>query len=307
MSRDIPASVKARLLSYARERKQEFERVLTRYAAERFLYRLGASPAAERCLLKGAALLAVWLVDPYRATRDVDLLASGPADDESIRVLLDRVCTVPCPEDGLRFDLSRLSLEPIRAEEGYPGTRARLFAHLGRARIRVQVDIGFGDAVALAPEHVTVPSLLPALPTAKVRAYPAEVSIAEKLEIMVRRGIRNSRMKDFHDVWALSRAMAFDGRRIQSAIVACFDRRGVPWTPSVSEVLSPHFYDTPELRTRWQSYRTRTYPVVPPPAAFPDIGASIIDFLGPVIEAVLAARTFEASWPCGGPWEPGAQ
>ena len=137
---------------------------LTRFAAERLLYRLGASAARERCLLKGASLLAVWLPDPYRATRDVDLLASGPMHEQAIRLLVDEICAVACADDGLKFDLSALALETIRAEEEYVGMRARFRALLGNARIAVQLDIGAGDAVAIEPEEVIVPTLLPGMP-----------------------------------------------------------------------------------------------------------------------------------------------
>ena len=141
MSPDVAASIKARLLNQARASGEEFERTLTRFAAERLLFRLGASAARDRCILKGASLLAVWLPDPFRTTRDIDVLASGPTDDAAIRSLVAEICAVACPEDGLRFDLSELVVEAIRAEEEYSGKRARFRAHLGNARIRVS-DVG---------------------------------------------------------------------------------------------------------------------------------------------------------------------
>ena len=194
MSPDISASVRARLLNQARQRSEEFERTLARFAAERLLYRLGASPARARCLLKGASLLAVWLPDPYRVTRDVDVLATGAADDAAIRAMVAEICAVPCPEDGLRFDLSGLVVETIRPEEEYSGKRARFRAFLGQARIAVQLDIGIGDAVAIEPEEITYPTMLLPLPAPRLRAYPREVTIAEKLEAMVKLEERNSRM-----------------------------------------------------------------------------------------------------------------
>ncbi len=163
MSPDVAASVRARLLNQAKQSGEEFERTLVRFAAERLLYRLGASAARERCLLKGASLLSVWLPDPYRATRDVDVLASGPAEDVDIRALVADICAVPCPEDALRFDLSELVVETIRAEEEYSGKRARFRAFLGKARIAVQLDIGVGDAVAVEPEEITYPTMLSTL------------------------------------------------------------------------------------------------------------------------------------------------
>jgi hypothetical protein len=170
MSPDVAASIKARLLAGARAAGEEFERTLTRFAAERLLYRLGASPARQRCLLKGASLLTVWLTDPYRATRDVDVLAFGPADDAAVRALLDEICGVSCPEDGLRFDLSGMRVEVIRAEEGYSGKRTRFLAYLGSARIQVQVDFGFGDAIGANPEEIEYPTMLKSLPPPRLRA-----------------------------------------------------------------------------------------------------------------------------------------
>lgn len=186
MSPDAAASVRARLLNEARRTGEEFERTLSRFAAERWLYRLGASAARDRCLLKGASLLAVWLPDPYRATRDVDVLATGATDDVAIRALVTEVCAVPCPEDGLRFDLSGLTIAEIRPEDTYAGRRARFRAYLGSARIALQLDIGIGDAVAIEPEEITYPTLLTALPPPHLRAYPRELSVAEKFEAMVK-------------------------------------------------------------------------------------------------------------------------
>jgi hypothetical protein len=192
--------------------------------------RLGASPARDRCHLKGASLLTVWLPDPYRATRDVDALATGAADDAAIPSLVTEVCAVPCPEDGLRFDLSDLTIAQVRPEDAYAGQRASFRAYLGSARIALQLDIGIGDAVAVEPEEITYPTLLPSLPRPRLRAYPREASVAETFEAMVKADTRNSRMKDFHDVWALAGAFAFEGEPLQRAIAACFERRGTAWT-----------------------------------------------------------------------------
>lgn len=302
MSPDTAASVRARLLNQARERGEEFELTLVRFAAERLLYRLGASGVRDRCLLNGASLLAVWLPDPYRATRDVDVLASGTADDEAIRSLVSEICEVSCPEDGLRFDLSELVIETIRPEEEYSGKRARFRAFLGKARIAVQLDIGVGDAVVVEPEEVTYPTLLPALPPPRLRAYPREATVAEKFEAMVKLDTLNSRMKDFHDIWALSDSFEFDGETLQRAVAACFERRGTPWTDEAPRVLTTAFYQAPELEARWRNYLAAGAVLVPPPAQFDTIGERIIGFLGPVRERILSRDNAAETWPPGGPW-----
>jgi len=307
MSPDVAASVRARLLNQARASGEEFERILARFAAERLLFRLGASAARDRCILKGASLLAVWLPDPYRATRDVDLLLSGETDDDTIRSLVEEICALSCPEDGLRFDLSELVVETIRPDEEYPGKRARFRTFLGTARIALQLDFGVGDALALQPEEIVYPTLLATLPAPRLRAYPRAASVAEKFEAMVMLGMRNSRMKDFHDLWALAGAFGFDGRVLQKAITACFERRRTPWTEELPRVLSTAFYEMPELRTRWRNYLAAGAVLAPPPAQFGVVGERIIQFLGPVRNSILAGKAFASVWPPAGPWRPAKQ
>ncbi|MBK7949073.1 MAG: nucleotidyl transferase AbiEii/AbiGii toxin family protein [Deltaproteobacteria bacterium] len=277
---------------------------LTRFVAERLLYRLGASRARDRCILKGASLLAVWLPDPYRATRDIDVLASGPTDEDAIRSLVAEICAVPCSVDGVRFDVSELVVDAIRSEDEYSGQRARFRAFLGNARIAVQVDIGVGDAVAGPIEEIDYPTMLPALPTPRLRAYPRQVAVAEKFEAMVKLDTRNSRMKDFHDVWALAGGFAFEGPALRSAVAACFERRGTPWTAEAPRALTAAFYQMPEIESRWRRYLEAGAVLVPPPAQFESIGERIIRFLGPVRESILAGEPFPKIWTEGGPWHP---
>jgi hypothetical protein len=302
MSPDAAASVRARLLSQARASGEEFERTLARFAAERLLFRLGASAARNRCILKGASLLAVWLPDPYRATRDVDVLLSGQADDSAIRSLVQEICAVACPEDALRFDLSELIVETIRAEEEYSGKRARFRAFLGNARIAVQLDLGVGDALPAQPEEILYPTLLDTLPRPRLRAYRREATVAEKFEAMVKLDTRNSRMKDFHDLWALAETLTFDGRLLRDTVSACFERRRTPWTGELPRVLTPAFYQLPALAMRWRNYLAAGAVLVPPPAQFDVIGERIIQFMGPVRRSIVADEPFERAWTPGETW-----
>ena len=303
MSPDVAASVKARLLNGAKASGEEFERTLSRFAAERLLYRIGQSDARDRCILKGAGLLTVWLPDPYRATRDVDLLATGPDDDATIRATLETICAVPCPDDGLWFDLTKLDIAMIRPDEEYSGKRARFSAWLGSAKIQVQVDFGFGDAMTTGPEEVEYPTILADLPVPHIRAYPRVASVAEKFEAMVKLETRNSRMKDFHDVWALSGTFPFDGQELRDAVAACFDRRGTTWAGEVPSVLTPAFYQGSDLQERWNAYLRRGAMRTPPPSGFEEIGERVRQFLLPVRDAILDESRLEVQWVPGGPWQ----
>ena len=305
MSPDPAASVKARLLAIARKEGEEFERTLVRFAMERFLYRLGASSVRERCLLKGASMLSVWLTDPYRATRDIDLLAFGDADENAVRDLMMNICEVSCQDDGLQYDLSTLTVEPIRAEEAYSGKRARLLAFLGKARIPIQVDVGFGDVVDSVQEEIEYPVLLGNLPAPQIRGYPREATVAEKFEAMVNLGTKNSRMKDFHDIWAISNSFNFEGAALRKSIELCFLRRRIAWTTETPSAVTTIFYESQEIRKRWRHYLAGGSVLVPPPADFKVIGKQILRFLGPVRDSILKEEAFGKHWPAGGPWASG--
>lgn len=305
MTANVPASVKARLLRQAKRSGDELELYLVRYASERFLYRLGASRHRDRFVLKGAALLALWVDDPYRATRDLDLLAFGANDPARIRKVVEDVCGVDCPEDGLSFDPATIEITPLRADDKYPGQRAAFRAFLGKARIRVQVDFGFGDSVRPAAEVCDYPTMLDGLPAPRLRSYPPVVALAEKLDAMVQLGRRNSRMKDFHDVWALSTELSVDGALLREAIVACCERRGRDIVGKVPEALGSGFYGDDDLQMRWSAYLRAGAFHQPPPAAFETIGERVRGFFGPVRDSIVAEEAFELVWPAGGPWRQG--
>jgi hypothetical protein len=208
--KNLPASVRQRLLTLSQQRKEPFDLVLVRYGIERLLYRLSRSTHAKKFLLKGAMLFAIWSDGAHRPTRGVDLLGFGSADDDELKGIFTELCTMTIVSDGLRFLPESVSAAPIREEAAYPGTRVTLEARLENARVSLQVDIAFGDVVTPAPQEVDFPVLLD-LPAPHLRAYPIYTVVAEKLEATVKLGETNTRMKDFFDLWFLSRKFSFDG------------------------------------------------------------------------------------------------
>ncbi len=303
MTTNVAASIRARLLNKARSTGAEFELFLVRYACERFLYRLGESSVRERCILKGASLLALWMEEPYRATRDIDLLTYGESDERAVRDVMATICNVSCPDDGLLFDVETLQVVPIRDNQRYGGQRANLRALLGTARISLQVDFGFGDVVVPGPIEARLPTLIDGVPVPVLHTYPQVTTIAEKFETMVQLGARNSRMKDFYDIWALSETFAFDGAELQESVARCFERRGTNFLAEMPEALTPAFYSNSEIQDYWLAYRRQGGLLTSPPSAFEAIGERIQAFLGPVRDGVLAGETFNVYWPAGGPWQ----
>jgi hypothetical protein len=177
-------------------------------------------------------LFAVWADEIHRPTRDVDLLGFGSTESADILKIFRTVCAIPVTPDGINFSDTSVQVEPIREEARYGGVRVQLEARLAGARIPVQVDIGFGDAVTPEPETVTFPALLDfAAPV--LRAYPIYSVVAEKTEAMVALGEVNTRMKDFYDLRFLAARYEFDGRLLVEALQATFKRRVTPWPVDV--------------------------------------------------------------------------
>jgi predicted nucleotidyltransferase component of viral defense system len=249
-------SVQARLARHARGIGVDPNLVLTRFAVERFLYRLSRSPYAEQFILKGALLMLIWLGEGLRPTSDADLLGFGELSDDALASIVKTVCTMPVEPDAVEFDRKSVRVEAIREEAAYGGRRVKLNARVGEARLTVQLDIGFGDVVTPAAEWLDYPVLLD-LPAPRLRAYPRESVIAEKLHAMVVLGTRNSRMKDYFDLDALAREGAVEAARLSEAIAATFARRGTVIPEGVLPGLAGEFAEDDSKQAQWKAYLTR--------------------------------------------------
>jgi predicted nucleotidyltransferase component of viral defense system len=253
----IDVSVHQRLLNISRERKEDFNLILTRYVVERFLYRLSCSEYAEEFVLKGAMLMAIWLGQSHRPTRDLDLLGFGESSEEALTKIFEGICRVEVERDGLAFDPSSIAIEEIRGDQEYSGRRVKLIAKLGSARIRIQVDVGFGDVVTPKAKPVEYPVLLD-FPAPRIQAYPKETLIAEKLQAMVALGMANSRMKDYYDIYVLSQTFSFDGHDLVNAITATFERRDTPIPGDIPLALSGEFAMSKDKVSQWKGFMNRS-------------------------------------------------
>ena len=273
--KDIGASVRARLLRLAHERGEDFQLLLTRYANERLLFRLAASEHASHFVLKGAALFTLWTGKPHRATRDLDLLGFGEPGVEHVREVFSQVFALDVPDDGVRFDLATLEVGLIREEQVYGGVRAELVALISTARVKLQVDVGFGDAITPEAKPVEFPPLLD-FPAPRIRAYPRETVVAEKLEAMVQLGMANSRMKDFYDLAVLARDFDFEGELLARAIRATFERRKTPLPAATPVALTEAFAEDAAKKTQWSGF----------------VRKSGVDDAGTLAETIAAVKAF---------------
>ncbi|BEP51654.1 nucleotidyl transferase AbiEii/AbiGii toxin family protein [Variovorax sp. V116] len=256
MSRNLAASVRARLKQRADATRQDFNLTLTRYGLERLLYRLSVSPHAANYLLKGALLFSLWYDQPHRPTRDADLLGFGPDDVDTAVSAFREICQIEV-DDGIAFDTASVRGSVIRKEAGYGGVRIDLLAKLDGARLALQVDIGFGDAVTPAPEPVSYPVLLEDLSAPQLRAYPKYTVVAEKFHAVCLLGMGNTRMKDYFDLWVLLTERALEATELRRAVHATFARRQLAVPGTVPLGLSDAFAHDPAKQGQWAAFLQR--------------------------------------------------
>lgn len=247
---------------------------------ERLLYRLSYSVHKNSFVLKGALLFRVWGVPDSRATRDIDFLAFLENSPENLAAVFRDVCTIP-GNDGLKFDPDSINARSIKEGADYEGVRVRFRGHLGKARITMQIDVGFGDTVHPAVVEADYPVILD-LPAPALRVYPPETVVAEKTEATMHLGSLNSRMKDFYDIWRLSQQFEFDQESLGEAIRQTLqnrDTRLIPFDEFKADLL-----ENDRLEKQWSAFLAKSD--LSGPATFHEVLDEIEDFLTPVLECI---------------------
>ena len=293
-SRDMSASVRRRLMNLARERGEEFQLVLTQFGIERLLYRIAQSPHAGQFVLKGAALFQLWTGQAHRSTRDLDLLGRGEPSIDRLRRSFQDVCSLTVVDDGLTFATDAIQAEKIKEDDEYQGIRLRIDARLGNARIPLQIDVGFGDAVTPGPQAVTYPTLLD-FPAPRLNAYPPETAVAEKYQAMVQLGMANSRVKDFYDVWTLARQFEFDGTVLCEAIRTTFQRRRTALPETTPLALTAEFSTDRNKAAQWDAFLRKGRLIESPPP-LEEVVALLASFLTPPTLALVSNDPWSRTW-----------
>jgi len=291
---NLAASVHQRLLNLARATDRPFNELLQYFAIERFLYRFSLSTYKEQFVLKGAQMLRAWEAPLARPTMDVDMLAGQTANTvENLQRIVRECCEVEA-DDGVLFDTASVRGEAISKEAEYQDVRVKVRGTLGKIRLNVQVDFGFGDVVVPGPVPTELPQLLD-LGAPRLLGYTPESSIAEKFQAMVALDIANTRIKDFYDVWSLSRMREFDGRVLAAAILATFERRATPLPEGSPLALSDAFSEDPAKQRLWQAF-LRKGRLDAGGKGLPAVVDEIRDFLLPPTVALNAGREFRGVW-----------
>jgi predicted nucleotidyltransferase component of viral defense system len=296
--RDIGASVRQRLLNQSRAHARPFQELLQYFAMERFLYRLATSSVSDRFVLKGALLLTAWQAPLSRPTMDIDLAGRTSNELNHISELVRSVCTVITEPDGIEFDPA--SIEAARIKEGaeYEGVRIRFNATLARARIPMQIDIGFGDVIVPAPTQVVYPTLLE-FPAPVLLAYRKETVVAEKLEALTKLGLLNSRMKDYYDLALLSRLYSFSGAVLVEAVIATFRHRETR-IEAEPVGLTETYYSDPARSLQWRAFVRRSR-FTEKPDDLKQLVSEVRRFAIPLLAAAANGNPL-SDWHAGGPW-----
>jgi len=295
---NFAASIRQRLKNQSNKDKRPFNELLQYYAMERFLYRLSQSTHAELFILKGALMLRAWGAQAVRPTMDIDMLGRTNNDESSIITQIKDIISVAAEPDGLIFDTDSIRVERIAEDADYGGIRIRFVGSLDGAKIHMQIDIGFDDVVHPEAVMTELPTILNS-PMPTLLCYSRESAIAEKFEAMLKLGELNSRMKDFYDIWLLSRQFDFDGENLTTALRLTLSHRGTT-VPTDIVAFSKEFIDAKQIQ--WTAFIKRLGQEHVP-TNFSDIVSAVETFIQPVASAIASNSIPPSSWKSPDTWE----
>lgn len=297
--KNLPASIHQRLLNMARAENRPLNELLQYYAIERFLFRLGQLPLRNQFVLKGAQMLRAWTSAPVaRPTMDVDLLAKVSNKIENLEQIVRECCELEI-KDGVVFDSKSVRGETIKKDAEYQGVRVFVKGHLGKIRLNVQIDFGFGDQIVPAPVEVTLPELLD-LGSPRLWGYTPESSIAEKFQAIIALDVTNTRYKDFYDIWLLSKNLKFDGKILAEAISATFQRRHTSLPTQTPNALTERFTGDETKQKQWQAFLRKNR--LDSSTNLTEVATQIEKFLMPVVSSLVSGNIFAKTWSIQEKW-----
>jgi predicted nucleotidyltransferase component of viral defense system len=251
-AKNIVASIQARLRNEADQQGKPFAEVLQYYAMEKFLYRLSKSEYVDKFVLKGGLLLYGWNIPLRRPTRDMDFRGYVENNERSVLKATREIIAQPVPEDGMLFDAKTIRVQQTQIDADYEGIRVKFTAFLGKAKIPMQIDIGFSDVLASRAERVDYPTILEEVKGPRLKGYPRESIVSEKFHAMIRHAQLNSRFKDYYDIWLIAQHFEFEGSSLQRAIEKTFAKRNTELPAERPVGLTPDFARTNQ--ERWTGF-----------------------------------------------------
>ena len=253
--KNMPASVRGRLLNIAKKEKVPFQRLLTLYNQEGLLHRIALTEHKDEVVLKGGLFFYQLQGVISRPTKDIDLLGKDNSESEvTLHTILSAASTVQI-NDGLEFDQNSIDIKPIAGQTEHGGIRGTIIGYLGTARTRIQIDMGFGDVVVGGPVLQSYRTLLENR-SFSILMYSDATVAAEKLEAVISLGIINSRYKDLFDLFELLVVIKIPTNKIVEASIHTFRNR-MTSLPEFPESLSDHYWASTLFSTEWYRFLHR--------------------------------------------------
>lgn len=288
---DKAASVLAKLRNKAKASGISYQQCLQLFVQEEFLRKLSKSEYGDTLILKGGLFIYTLTNFESRATIDVDFLLRGyPNSIEDIKDLIGKIIDTTTENDYIKMRAK--GFEKISPQRKYHGISTQIVAQIKNVRVPFNIDIGVGDIIFPRAEERKISTQLPDFEAPIVKTYSLESTIAEKFDAILQRFELTGRMKDFYDIYYLSRTFNFDGERLQSAIFNTLQRRGTPYDrASFKRVVS--LADDEDMQKRWK-YFLKT--IKDDTLEFPLVIAEIQTFLEPVFDAIVNEVEWQKQW-----------
>ncbi len=247
-------SIRSKLLNVAKKENVFYQTVLTRYFQERLLYRMSQTRYRDNFYLKGGALLYAFERFAARPTLDIDFLGCDISNEgAAVIAAFKEICSVPCEEDCISFDIERITAQNITEFKDYHGIRLSIPVKMDTISQVMTMDIGFGDVVTPSPVNLEYPLLLEHLPVPNILAYSVETVIAEKMHAVIDLADQSSRMKDYYDLFNLLSKEKYDSKTLQDAIVNTFENRHTSYDADTM-FFRDDFADNPQMQVRWKAF-----------------------------------------------------
>lgn len=288
---DKAASVLAKLKNKAKASGISYQQCLQLFFQEEFLRKLAGSKYADNFILKGGLFIYTLTNFESRATVDVDFLMRGLNNDLArMDEIIADILAVDTGNDFVEFKASKM--EPIALQRKYHGVSTQITGYIKNVRVPFNVDIGVGDVIVPKAERRNIQTQLADFEKPEILTYSLESTIAEKFDAILQRFELTGRMKDFYDIYYLSKTFDFDGLKLQTAIQETLQNRGTAYEKdSFDRVLA--LADDADMQTKWR-YFLKT--LGNPEMEFPEVIMEIKIFLQPVWDALLSEQDFIQGW-----------
>ena len=288
---DIAASVLAKLKNKAKASGISYQQCLQLFFQEEFLRRLAGSEYAQNFVLKGGLFIYTLTNFESRATVDVDFLMRGLSNDLArMDAIIGEILAVDTGNDFVTFKAGKT--QPIAVQRKYHGVSTQIIGCIKNVRVPFNVDIGVGDVIVPGAQRQAIQTQLDGYDKPEILTYSLESTIAEKFDAILQRFELTGRMKDFYDIYYLSRKFDFDGLKLQTAIQKTLRNRGTAYEKdSFQRVLA--LRDDGDMHTKWR-YFLRI--LGNSEMAFSSVIGGIETFLLPVWDAISNDIELQKVW-----------